>query len=301
MAHANETLKRVLSAVIFIPIFFVTLFYEGLNSVLFSVIVLIIGLTSTYEMYLIGKVKGVKINIYLLLIFIFLIIVGGYLHVTYHEWFVTVSSKVYNYLLDPTRLIILFAIIILALEVYRKDFSSSLERIGLSLIILVYCGFFVSLIITVKLANPFYLLYLISICWLGDTFAYFGGREFGKHKLNLPVSPNKTLEGYLIGIFFGTGLTVLLFWYLLPSLDLLNGFDRFFAIKWYYAIIITLVFSILAFAGDLIESVFKRSSGVKDSTNIIPGHGGVLDVFDSLIYLSAIFYFTMALFFSPIN
>ena len=79
--------------------------------------------------------------------------------------------------------------------------------------------------------NHFYLLYLISISWLGDTFAYFGGKLFGRHKLNLPASPNKTLEGYLTGIVFAALGTFFLFYYLFPYLDWYDNSLVFFNLE----------------------------------------------------------------------
>ena len=107
--------------------------------------------------------------------------------------------------------------------------------------------------------------------WASDTFAYFAGSTLGAHKLCPSVSPNKTWEGFAGGLV-GTIISVMLvggyfFGYGLPEMALLG-----------------LCIALVATLGDLVESVIKRYTGIKDSGNIIPGHGGVLDRFDSVMF-----------------
>jgi phosphatidate cytidylyltransferase len=118
---------------------------------------------------------------------------------------------------------------------------------------------------------------LVSI-WMCDTMAYFGGLSMGKHKLFPRVSPNKSWEGAVWG-FFGALTTMLVFQYFfLPYL------------KIHQAIIIGIIVGVFGQIGDLIESLLKRDAGVKDSSGLIPGHGGVFDRFDSLIFVSPMLY-----------
>ena len=118
---------------------------------------------------------------------------------------------------------------------------------------------------------------LVSI-WMCDTMAYFGGLSMGKHKLFPRVSPNKSWEGAVWG-FFGALITMILFQhYFLPYLKL------------HQAIIIGVMIGVFGQIGDLIESLLKRDAGVKDSSSLIPGHGGVFDRFDSLIFVSPMLY-----------
>lgn len=114
----------------------------------------------------------------------------------------------------------------------------------------------------------------MMLAWFGDTFAYFAGRAFGKHKLYPTVSPKKTIEGSAGGLAGSVAGAVLAhFWYL-PELPLLGG------------IALAVVAGALGQAGDLIESLVKRSTGVKDSGWIVPGHGGLLDRIDALMMTS---------------
>jgi phosphatidate cytidylyltransferase len=115
------------------------------------------------------------------------------------------------------------------------------------------------------------LMFVFALVWAADTGAYFFGKKFGKHKLAVNVSPGKTIEGFLGGLisamlvaFFGT---------------------LFFAIsteKMFLFFVAAFVTTIVSTLGDLNESIFKREAGLKDSGNLLPGHGGILDRIDSL-------------------
>ncbi len=124
--------------------------------------------------------------------------------------------------------------------------------------------------------GPGYVVLTIMFAWFGDTGGYFAGRFLGKHKLYEAVSPKKTVEG-AIGGLGGSVLGAMLahFWFL-PSLPLVHG------------VVLALVAGALGQAGDLGESVLKRSTGVKDSGAIVPGHGGILDRVDALLVTSAV-------------
>lgn len=116
--------------------------------------------------------------------------------------------------------------------------------------------------------------------WASDTFAYFAGRSFGLHKLAPAISPNKTMEGFLGGLL-GTVVTVTGLGYLLqmPLIQMA---------------VLGAAIAILGTFGDLVESLMKRHTGIKDSGAIIPGHGGVWDRFDSVLFTAPlVYYYTM--------
>ncbi|WKY93694.1 phosphatidate cytidylyltransferase [Vibrio metoecus] len=125
------------------------------------------------------------------------------------------------------------------------------------------------------LADPFYgaklVLFVCFLVWAADSGAYFVGKSLGKHKMAPAVSPNKTIEGLVGGV-----VTAMLVGYWVAE-----GFGLQFSSMpaMLLIILLTVVISVL---GDLVESMFKRVSGIKDSSNIIPGHGGILDRIDSL-------------------
>lgn len=114
--------------------------------------------------------------------------------------------------------------------------------------------------------------------WTCDSLAFFAGKAFGKHKLFPRVSPNKSWEGAAVGFVASSAAFVALAYYLLPFLSPLH------------AAIIGALVGIIGQFGDLVESLFKRDAGVKDSSNIIPGHGGVYDRFDAAMFVAPIVY-----------
>ena len=123
------------------------------------------------------------------------------------------------------------------------------------------------------------LVWILFLCtWASDTFAYFVGSSIGSHKIAPSISPNKTVEGFL-GSLFGTALTAVLFGHFL------------FAFPMTTMMILGVVLAIAATLGDLAESSIKRFAGVKDSGFLIPGHGGVWDRFDSILFTAPIFYY----------
>jgi phosphatidate cytidylyltransferase len=124
--------------------------------------------------------------------------------------------------------------------------------------------------------GPAYVVLTIMFAWFGDTGGYFAGRFLGRHKLYEAVSPKKTIEGSIGGLGGSVFGAVLAHFWFLPSLSLAHG------------IILALVAGALGQAGDLGESVLKRSTGVKDSGAIVPGHGGILDRVDALLVTSAV-------------
>ena len=121
-----------------------------------------------------------------------------------------------------------------------------------------------------------YLIWLPFIsAWLTDTFAYFGGKFFGRHKLCPKISPKKTVEGSVSGIF-GAVIGYIVYGLIIKNVWNLN-------VNMVAFVIISLVTSVLSQMGDLFASTIKRENGVKDFGNLMPGHGGALDRFDSLI------------------
>ncbi len=119
----------------------------------------------------------------------------------------------------------------------------------------------------------------LSAIWIFDTGGYIFGKSMGKHKLAYKASPNKTVEG-LVG-----GSVILYVIYLLYFKFLMHTGHNLFV----HALLLTLIISFGATVGDLIESIWKREKGVKDSSNIFPGHGGVLDRIDSIVFTAPLY------------
>ncbi len=127
-------------------------------------------------------------------------------------------------------------------------------------------------------AGAGFVVLALSLAWASDTGAYFAGRFLGKHKLYEAVSPKKTVEGALGGLAASALSAVVAHFWFLPALPLVPG------------LVLAVVAGGLGLAGDLGESVLKRSFGVKDSGGIVPGHGGILDRVDALLITGATTY-----------
>lgn len=127
------------------------------------------------------------------------------------------------------------------------------------------------------------ILGVFLLIWTSDTFAYLTGRTFGKTKLLKRISPNKTVEGFVGGTVFCFGASILIAQY----------FTSLTLTQW---IIIAGLVSVFGVLGDLIESMFKRQAGVKDSSDLIPGHGGFLDRFDSVIFAAPFIFIYLQIF-----
>jgi len=125
------------------------------------------------------------------------------------------------------------------------------------------------------------LTYLFLMVWATDSAAYLGGRTLGRHKLAPALSPGKTVEGFIAG-FAGALLA-----------GVVSG-SLFLDLGWPQIIVVSVIGCFFAQAGDLFESGLKRFGGVKDSSSIIPGHGGVLDRFDSFLFAAPAAYLIMA-------
>jgi len=125
------------------------------------------------------------------------------------------------------------------------------------------------------------LLLLIPI-WINDTAAFFGGRKFGKTKLAPHISPGKSVEGFFFGLVGGVLASVGVWWLLLGDIHTVFGSNQ--------AVLIGIVVGLLGPAGDLAESAMKREAKVKDSGSFLPGHGGVLDRVDSILFPAIVFY-----------
>jgi phosphatidate cytidylyltransferase len=127
--------------------------------------------------------------------------------------------------------------------------------------------------IDLRITSPWDLLGVMFVVWLADTAAYFSGRKFGKHKLAPSISPGKTWEGVLGALVFVTIYVAAIGW----GTGLIKTFLVFAAV-----VLISWFWVALSVMGDLFESAIKRQAGVKDSGNLLPGHGGLLDRIDAL-------------------
>ena len=148
-----------------------------------------------------------------------------------------------------------------------------------------FLGMGFNYLIVIRKLDVLYLVYVMLATFISDTFALFVGSQIGKHKLCPNISPNKTVEGMIGGVFFGTFISSVFFTtFVNPSIDI------------YIVVVMSLTLSLVAEFGDLVFSSIKRKYGVKDYGKIMPGHGGVLDRVDSLFFALLAFSFLMSFF-----
>ena len=179
-------------------------------------------------------------------------------------------------------------IYVFAESIFRAKVAGELLAVTLKLTGILTIGWALGYhLILLRNAEPIgrQLIFLLAgIIWCSDTGAYLVGRAFGKHRLGTPVSPRKTIEGTIGGLVVGTLTSFVL------STILLKG-----TISWGNAVFIGLLLSALGQLGDLSASLMKRTAGVKDSGQVIPGHGGFIDRCDSLIFSTPVLYYYLAL------
>lgn len=153
------------------------------------------------------------------------------------------------------------------------------DEIGFILLGAFYVGLGFHYFIETRFIGLEYVVFVLLVVWTTDSGAYFVGRKLGKHKLWPEISPKKTIEGFVGGIVIAVCFAI--------AMQLIYPF----ASSWLQLIIVTIIASIIGQMGDLVESAIKRHYGVKDSGNILPGHGGILDRFDSLLFVVPLLHF----------
>ena len=170
------------------------------------------------------------------------------------------------------------AIVLMSTAVFTGAIETAQERITRGLSSIVYCPLTLGFMVMMPREQ---ILLLFAIIWSGDTAAYYGGRAFGRHRLAPKVSPKKTIEGAIAGLLGSIAAGVI-------------GGVWFLGEPWPELIWISAATAVTGQLGDLAESVIKRSAGVKDSSSILPGHGGILDRLDSLFFAAPVFYWFFA-------
>jgi phosphatidate cytidylyltransferase len=192
---------------------------------------------------------------------------------------------------------VLAPFIFLAIGMYRNDLASAFPAARVSVFAFLYVALPMASLLQLReqWQGSFFLLYLLLLVWAGDIFAYFIGKPFGRHRMSPRVSPNKTWEGAIASVIASVAVGILMFHYAQPISSALmqahlierqNGiFGQTSSIS---VIVLSIVLNIAAQLGDLVESLIKRGAGVKDSGAILPGHGGMLDRVDALLFAAPV-------------
>jgi phosphatidate cytidylyltransferase len=260
MAIGN-TAKRVLVSIVTIPLILAACYF---GSIYFFVFVLLIALTSYYEFTMLAKKKGVSANILIGLLAVFFLLLNQF-----------------NFLFETFSFFLILVSILTLVELFRNK-ESAIYNVGTTLLGIFYIGLFAGSLIGIReyyphtgdiyLRGGYIIISMFATIWICDSAAFFGGTALGKHKLFPRVSPKKSWEGAIFGFIFAI-LSMILAKLLIVKF-----------LSWETVIAFGIIIGIFGQVGDLIESLFKRDAGVKDSSNLIPGHGGIFDRFDSLLY-----------------
>lgn len=267
--------QRIISALIMLPLL-IFVYIGGLPLFFMCTCIAIIGMYEFYHGYETIGVKPDKIlgTVLTLLLYAF---------VFYGEFF-NGKGLVYSHVIMLSVFLCVGAG--LCITLFRPD-HNLLDGPITSLGVL-YIGFFIVHVVLIdRLPQYTYLVWLVFLAAFGaDIFAYFVGCAIGKHKLCPTISPKKTIEGAIGGVL-GSCLLCGIFGYIVyPNIFL-------------HCLVIGFIGSFFAMAGDLVASAFKRKMGIKDFGNLIPGHGGILDRFDSVLFVAPFVYYYTIIFIKP--
>jgi phosphatidate cytidylyltransferase len=255
---------RELTAAVFAPLAIWIIGWG--HTYVFDAAIAVCAALALHEFLLLGQKKGHFIPVALCIVIMCFILAAFVLEPVSVEMGVFVALLVIpaSYVFSGTRL------------------EDSLEGSGISIMATLYVGMLGGSLIRLRSdfheLGPKLLFFLLLVVWLGDTGAYYFGRMLGKHKMSPRISPKKTIEGGIGGLVTSMIAAVVI---------QMTFFHEFPLI---HAIIAGAILSMAGMIGDLAESMWKRSANVKDSGTLLPGHGGFLDRFDSVLFTAPILY-----------
>lgn len=260
-------LKRILTTVLGIPV--VALMFLYGNKCLIGTAILIVSIFCMYEYF--GAVKKVSKPVEWL----------GYLsNVLFISGAMFFSAKS---LLPIIVFSIPFILLILFLQVIITDMKTTFKDVAYTLVGILYIPLFLTFLELIRCTEHGKILigYTFIVSWSTDIFAYLIGKNFGKHKFS-KISPKKSIEGSIAGII---GAVIISLVYVLIA-------NRFWGVQYPYVTIavVSFILSIISQIGDFVASTVKRFVDVKDYGNLLPGHGGMLDRMDSLLFIAPFTY-----------
>ena len=285
----RETLKRGISGAIYIILLLASILYSTESFfVLFGVFLII----AVYEFCNLIQINNVFPIIFGIILYTTVTLISHYNTVTtgaINQTFNTDVEIAIN--IQQLNLVLLVIALVVSIKCILFLFYDSIQKISTSSKYLYLLGYIIlPFVFITKISfgindyNPKIIIGLFILIWTNDTFAYIVGKSIGRTKLFEKISPKKTIEGFLGGILFAILAGYLISKYYIKANPEFS--DRSILIWTSIAVIVGIVGTI----GDLIESKFKRIAGVKDSGNIMPGHGGILDRLDSVIFVAPIIF-----------
>ena len=259
--------KRVISGLLFLPIFYVVTW--KLAPVYFAALILLAVIVGQYEFYRMVRVRNIKPQIVIGIVIGTLVVLD-----TYHPLFIG---------LDMLLLAACLILIMVARLFSRQPVDSAIEDVAFTFLGVFYVAILFSFQIVIRLGvdGKQWLVFLYLVIWASDIGAYAVGIPFGKHRLYVKISPKKSIEGLVGALIASAGMALICRAWFMPPIGLGE------------AVGIALLLAVAGTIGDLIESLFKRAVGVKDSGGIIPGHGGILDRMDSMLFAAPALYYVL--------
>ena len=290
VSKAQIFLRRLLSTVVLWTVILTAMFSGNrfISDGVFLLLVAFLALSGLVEFYGIAEKRGLASFKISGVIGGLLLMVGTFLNLTGHLGTTGSPARVNDF---ETGFLILFVLGLCVRQFVSKSNTAGLVAISTTLFGLMYVPWLLNFIQKINFypfaagspvdAGKYFLLYFILITKFSDMGAYAIGSLIGKHKMIPRISPGKTWEGFGGAIVVSTG----------ASLAFVHFFGaHMFGMNTLHAIILGVVLSSTAVIGDLIESLFKREAGVKDSGSFFPGIGGILDLLDSLLFNAPIMY-----------
>jgi phosphatidate cytidylyltransferase len=297
-AKSLHLLKRVLTAVVLIPIVLVLILKAPIS--VLAVTAAVVALLAVNELLRLSESYGIQPQrwptfIYVGLFFLFLAINPGATPLLETGSFS--HSAIFAAGLAP--------LIFLTVAMRRADLATAFPAAMVSAFAFAYVALPLAFLVQLReqWAGAFLVIYLLLVVWAGDIFAYFVGRAVGRHRMSPGISPNKTWEGAVASVVASVGIGMLVYRYALPiSSWLLNAHfierrDGYFGnqpLPLWPVFWISAALNVAAQLGDLVESLIKRGAGVKDSGAILPGHGGMLDRVDALLFAAPVLWYYAA-------
>jgi phosphatidate cytidylyltransferase len=266
-AAARFDLRRIYTVLLVAPLLYAAIRY--LPPIAFTCIVALAGGLSLYELYrLCVPPSPQPLAVVIGLLGCAALIVGPH----------------YPHIVQPSLLVALMAILSIPLLV-KKPLHESVKEGAITMSGLLYIGLTLSYLVTIRLLpqGEWLLFFLLLVTWAGDTGAYYVGTLCGQHPVAPRISPKKTIEGLVGGLLGALLIAYLARWWFLSDF---SGVD---------CIVLAVLLTVAGLWGDLAESAVKRSVGVKDSGGLLPGHGGMLDRLDSLLFTGPAFYYYVTL------
>jgi len=283
-SKARTFLRRLISSVILWTVIIAALFSGNqlLSRAACIFLLLFLGLTGLAEFYDLAERRGLICFKWCGLFGASLLMVGTFLNLTGQLGISNSPARVNDF---ETSFIILFVLGLCLRQFVSKSNTAGIVAIATTLFGLMYVPWLLNFVQKIYLFpgvdGKYFLLYFVLVTKFSDMGAYAVGSLIGKHKMIPRISPNKTWEGFGGAILLSTA----------ASLGFVRLFgDHMAGMNWIHAVILGVTLSATAVIGDLIESLFKREAGAKDSGSMFPGIGGILDLLDSLLFNAPIMY-----------